>query len=186
MHFLLKDNTVGHPFFICKGGHIAERILNPDSREAQAAPERLRLLAQEKGRQIKQIVWDEAGGYPDFSWGYIQWSLRPYEQRQGCDGTVDLNVHLIGLRLCEELGLDYQALYEQAYRGDREEWDASWITDLEWDEVQAETIVPELSEQALRYFLFDLSEINNHALIDVAADAFTKLGYNVENWWEDE
>ena len=169
-----------------KGDHIAERILKPTSHEVQAAPERLRVLAQETGRQIKQIVWDEAGGYPEHAWGYIQWSVRPYEQRQGCDGTIDLNVHLIGLQLCEELGLDYQALYNQAYEWRGEEEDKTWVSEIDWDVIEAETIMPDFSEQALRNLLYDLTEINNHDFVDTLEAEFTRLGYDVEQWWEAE
>ena len=165
---------------------MTERLLNPNNQEAHAVPERLRVLAQSEGKQIKQIVWDKEGGYPEHSWGYIQWSIRPYEQGQGCDGTVDLNVHLIGLRLCEELGLDYQALYEKAYEWEDIPRDSTWIKEYDWDLVEVETIVPELSEKALRGLLFDLGEINNSSFIDILEEEFTKLGYNVEYWWEDD
>lgn len=165
---------------------MIERTFSPNDDEALKAPVRLRERALAEGKSIKQIVWDTEGDYPEHAWGYVQWSLRPYEQRQGCDGTVDLNVHLIGLRLCDGLGLDYKALYEKAYESDGDELDSSWITDEDWAEIEAETIVPELSQQSLKNLLNDLQEINNDSLLDVLEEEFTQLGYDVSYWWEDD
>ncbi|MCI0558937.1 MAG: hypothetical protein MN733_10610 [Nitrososphaera sp.] len=164
---------------------MAERLFDANSREALAAPEEIRARAKAKNKQIKKIVWDKEGGYPEHAWGYVQWTIRPYEQRDGCDGTVDDNVHLIALRLCEALGLDYPMLYEKAYEWREEKFSQSWLRNYDWAPAERETIVPELSEQALRNLLYDLTEINNHSLVEVLEEEFTKLGYNVERWWED-
>ena len=165
---------------------MVERTFSPNDDEALKAPERLRERALAEGKSIKQIAWDAEGGYPEHAWGYVQWSLRPYEQRQGCDGTVDLNVHLIGIRLCEGLGLNYKALYEKAYEWEGDDLNTSWITDENWAEIEAETIVPDLSQKALKNLLYDLGEINNSSLIDVLEKEFTQLGYDVSFWWEDD
>ncbi len=165
---------------------ITERLLDINDPETQHAPARVQSYARRRGKQILRIVWDEDGGYPEKSWGYEQWSTRPYEQRQGCDGTVDMNVHLIGLRFCEELGLNYQMLYQKAYEQDDPLVETEWIETVDWEAIEAQTIVPELSEKTLKNLLYDLAEINNHSFVDVLQEEFTNLGFNVENWWEDE
>lgn len=154
-------------------------ILDPSSPEAQKAPGRVLSRAKAEGKKVLRVVWDEKEGYPEHAWGYTQWSIRPYEQRYGCDGTTDSNIHLIALRLCEALNLDYSALYEKAYG--KEE---NWLEDYDWQAVEKETIVPELSEQALRGLLYDLGEINNRSLLNVLKQQFECMGYDVENWWE--
>lgn len=165
---------------------ITERLFDVDSPEVQRAPAQVQEYARCRGKQILRVEWDEEGGYPEHGWGYEQWSTRPYEQRQGCDATVDMNVHLIGLRLCEELGLNYQMLYQKAYEQDDPLVETEWIETVDWTAVEAETIVPELSERTLKNLLYDLTEINNHSFVDVLQEEFTKLGFNVEAWWEDE
>jgi len=164
---------------------MSERLFDIDSPEVQNAPSDVVEYARRTGKQILHIVWDQEGGYPEHGWGYEQWSARPYEQRQGCDGTVDMNVHLIGLRLCTELGLDYEALYKKAYEWQEPPVETDWIRTVDWDEIAEETFIPELSEQALKNLLYDLGEINNSSFVGVLEDEFTRLGYNVENWWED-
>ena len=163
---------------------MTERLLDVHSREAQAAPEVIRARAKAENKKIKMIVWDQEGGYPQHAWGYIQWSIRPFEQRDGCDGTTDPNIHLIALRLCEAIGLDYPALYENAYEWQGEKPGQSWLRHYDWAPIEAETMVPEVSEQTLRNLLYDLGEINNHSVVAVLEEEFSRLGYNVENWWE--
>ncbi len=161
---------------------MTDRLLDPYDPAAQATPERLHRQALDTNKQLLQIILDEAGGYPEHAWGFIQWSLRPYEQRQGCDGTVDLRVHLIGLQLCTELGLDYATLYAQAYAWRDDPPDTAWITEVDWDEVAAHTTIPPLSTQALKNLLYDLTEINNHSFIEVLVEAFAQLGYDMTGW----
>ncbi len=163
-----------------------EIFLDPHDEEAKDAPEYVRKGALEANKQILKIVWDQDGGYPEHAWGYVQWSIRPYEQRYGCDGTTDLNIHLIALRLCESLGLDYVDLYERTYaEHDGFEYGDSWLrhrTPTDWESIEAQTIVPEPSEQALRNVLYDLGEINHHSLVRVLETEFTKRGYEVTDW----
>jgi hypothetical protein len=106
---------------------MTERLVSPYSREAEAAPERIRAWAKAENKEIKKIVWDKEGGDPQHAWGYTQWSVCPFEQRDGCDGTADSNIHLIALRLCEALSLDYPALYEKAYEWRGEKPGQSWL-----------------------------------------------------------
>jgi len=161
---------------------MTKRLLDAYSREAQAAPEYIRARAKAEN---KKIVWDKEGGYPKHAWGYIHWSIRPFEQRDGCDGTTDANIHLIALRLCEALGLDYPALYEKAYDWQEKKPGQSWLRHYDWAPILEEAIISEVSEQTLRNLLYDLGEINNRSVVAVLEEEFTRLGYNVENWWED-
>jgi hypothetical protein len=138
-------------------------------------------------RCILHLEWDEADGYPRHAWGYQQWSVRPFIQGQGCDGTIDENVHLIGLAFCEQLGLDYAALYEEAYAEDREAGCGDWLRDYdERGRITNETIVPEISEHTVRMYLNDLQDINNRSLIEVMEREFHRLGFNVDQWWEEK
>lgn len=164
---------------------MTERFFDPTSTKAQEAPDHIRERAKEQGKKVLKIIWDKEGGYPEHAWGYVQWSIRPYEQRYGCDGTTDANIHLIALRLCEALKLDYPSLYEKAYAWQGEKPGQSWLRSFNWIPIEIETIIPELSEQALRNLLYDLGEINNRSVVEVLEIEFTKLGYNVERWWED-
>lgn len=165
-------------------------FIDPQDRQSRLAPtylqERMKQYLEEgKKRQYLRIIWDKADGYPDHAWGYIQWSIRPYEQRYGCDGTVDPNINLIGLRLCEQLGLDYKSLYRRAYLehdGNRY-YEEDWIDYL--SEFEGETIIPELSERSLRSLLNDLQSINMPSMIGVLKTEFERLGYSMANWWED-
>lgn len=132
---------------------MTERLFAPDSCTALSAPFHIRTRAHQERKFIKQIIWDKEGGYPEHAWGYIQWSIRPYAQRYGCDGTTDANIHLIALRFCQALQLDYPTLYEKAYEWQGEKPGKSWLRTFNWQTTKAETIVPELSEQALRNLL---------------------------------
>lgn len=102
---------------------MPERLIDPHSKDAQRVPTDVRDRAIREGKQILHIVWDKAGGYPEHAWGFQQWSVRPFVLGYGCDGTTDGNIHYIALQLCEQLGLDYIELYEQAYV---ETGDESW------------------------------------------------------------
>lgn len=158
-------------------------LIKPESTKAAAAPVDVREKAREGRLQILHIVWDADGGYPEHSWGYEQWSLRPYVQGYGCDGTTDENVHLIAWRMCEQVGLDYFALYEEAY-SDHEKPGECWLRTYFWTRTIRETIIPqEVSERTLRGVLHDLNEINNRSIRAVLEDEFTRLGFDVSEWW---
>jgi len=169
-------------------------LLDPRSSKAKAAfPGRYqgvldyRKEAREQGKQLLHIIWDEADGYPEHAWGYEQWSLRPYEQWYGCDGTTDANIHLIAWQVCRALGLDYPALYEQAYSKDRGyEGQPCWLRDFDFEPYLEETVIPPCippSDEILRGVLHDLHEINNHSVANLLYDMFTELGYDVEQYW---
>lgn len=160
-----------------------EELLSPLSKKAQRAPDYIKTRAISNGKKILHIVWDKADGYPEHAWGFEQWSVRPFEQGNGCDGTTDGNIHLIARHLCAKLGLDYKALYTEVYQDhDGINFSADWIDAL--DRYEVETIIPnEVSTQTLKLLLDDLGEINNHSMVATLEDKFTELGYDVSDWW---
>lgn len=155
--------------------------------QAKNAPPAVLSKAERHGKDILKVVWDREDGYPPYSWGYVEWSVRPYTQRQGCDGTIDGNVHLIALRFCQALGLNYADIHTEAYawqeQGDQGQWIREWSpTDIA--DLEKETVIPDLDEQSLKSLLYDLNDINNRSVIEVLEREFSRLGYNVENWHE--
>jgi len=113
--------------------------------------------------------------------------VRPFTQRQGCDGTIDGNVHLIALRFCERLGLNYADIHTEAYawqeRGDSGQWIRDWSAE-EIAKLEQETVIPEITEETLKSLLYDLQDINNRSVIEILEREFTRLGYNVERWYD--
>lgn len=133
---------------------------------------------------VKRIEWDAAGGYPKHSWGYVQFSPRPYKLGYGCDGTVDSNVHLIAERMCKAFGLDYGALYALAYPD--AEADAPPSDGGPWkpEDVEDETLIPEAPTlEVWRLIARELGEINNHSLVTVLCDALLDRGIDVGEFW---
>ncbi len=135
------------------------------------------------GGRVLKIVWDKAGDYPQHAWGYEQWSVRPYHLGYGCDGTTDGNVHFIAWQLCKAAGIDYPGVYAQAYPDSagyqQEFWTPGTIA-----KIGDETVVPPLSDIAIRFVLRDLGEINNGMLAALLTEAFMRAGHDVENYWE--
>lgn len=137
------------------------------------------------GGFVKKIVWDEAGGYPEHAWGFVQYTIRPYWPGFGCDGTTDQNVHYIACLLSEQLGVDYAKAYRRAYASDTSLKDSrKWVQELKADAVlQRETCVPELSEpDALTLMLADLYQINNRSLVYELEKELAKRGHKVDDF----
>ncbi len=136
------------------------------------------------GGYVKKIVWDREDGYPEHAWGFIQWTVRPFVQGYGCDGTTDRNVHLVALTLCEMLDIDYLHCYREAYA----ENECAWIEALSEDRnLIEETRLPaEPSMDAFVLMLADLYQINNRSLVAVLADALQARGWPLERYWERE
>lgn len=158
---------------------------DPQDPKAHDAPSEYRQWAIEQGKQLLKIVWDEADGYPEHAWDYVQWSIRPYEQWYGCDGTTDANIHLIAQRVCEALGLDYPALYEQAYTKENGYDCPCWLRGFDFTPYETETVVPPLppSDEVLCGILHDLHDVNNHSLANLLEDVFASRGYDVNDYW---
>lgn len=142
------------------------------------------------GGWVQKIVWCKELGCPPHAYGYTQYTARPYRPGYGCDGTTDANVHLIAMTVCQRLGIDYAAAYEEAYSdNDRDigtalEWLASLPDD---DALQAETLAPaDAAHDTLVLMLSDLYQINNRALVSVLEDKLAALGHDVTNWFNEE
>ena len=138
---------------------------------------------------VKKIVWDKEGGYPEHAWGYTQWTVRPFVQGYGCDGSTDENVHLIAAILCEKVGIDYADCYTRAYSDDGDlASNAKWIAELKAKaSVKDETLLPdEVTADALVLMLSDLYQINNRSLVDVLEDELDTKGWNVRDFCSKE
>lgn len=120
-----------------------------------------------KGDWVKKIIWDKDGGHPEHALGFVQYSLRPYRQGYGCDGTTDKNIHLIASVMTQREDWDYVDLYQKAY-GDRDDvsWVADWVNDLQHNpSLQNETRIPTAnSTKTWAMTLNDLYQINNRSL----------------------
>lgn len=136
------------------------------------------------GGYVKKIVWDEAGGYPEHAWGYTQYTVRPYVQGYGCDGTTDENIHLIASTLCAAAGVDYASAYNEAYPGDDPlESTQAWVAELPKREALVkETILPSLSNESLMLALSDLYQINNRTLVCILEERLSAAGHDVSKW----
>ena len=136
---------------------------------------------------IKKIIWDEEGGYPEHACGYIQYSPRPFRQGYGCDGTTDENIHLIAAVFCERLGLDYIAIYKDAYTDSSDVKEQSMANLMNDNEIREETIIPESIEiDELRLMLSDLYQINNRSLVEVLEERLLDKGFDVQEWHLEE
>lgn len=139
------------------------------------------------GGFIKKIVWDKEGGYPEHSWGFIQYTLRPYVQGYGCDGTTDNNIHLIAMHLSAMLGLQYEDLFLSAYPDEKSiEEVFRWFDIIRNDPVlRKETKLPKtITQDALLLALHDLYDINNRSLVCVICESWSNAtGYNLHDWY---
>lgn len=134
---------------------------------------------------VKKIVWDQEGGYPEHAWGYTQWTVRPFVQGYGCDGSTDENIHLIAVHLCEKLGIDYADCYTRAYSDDGNYGsNANWVATLKAkDPLKAETLLPQaVTADALILMLSDLYQINNRSLVAVLEEELSAKGWKVSDF----
>ena len=107
-------------------------------------------------------------------------SLRPYVQGYGCDGSTDLNIHVIANRLAEQQGLDYSSLLIRAYPIDFSTADDfNWLKD---EVVLAETIIPQEIDADLA--LRDLQDINNYTLAEEFGIELYNVGAISTDWAE--
>lgn len=135
---------------------------------------------------VKQIVWDEEGGYPPHSWGYVQYSPRPFKQGYGCDGTTDMNIHFIAAWVCKKLSIDYAAVYAQAYP-DEDSYSETcvWVEEMQANAgLLAETVIPEeVTADTVLLMLSDLYQINNRSVVEALSPHLEAKGFEVGNWW---
>lgn len=134
---------------------------------------------------IKKIVWDEAGGYPEHAWGFVQYTVRPYHPGYGCDGTTDLNIHLIAEILAERAGLNYSQVYRSAYP-DQPQHHREWLIAIRSNsKLKTETLIPRtqrLNDWILA--LGDLYEINNRSLVQELSDCLNLRFPALQSWWK--
>ncbi len=162
---------------------VDESVTDADERTRDYLPQ-LRNTAQKlpDGHLIK-IVWDKEGGYPEHAWGYTQYTVRPYRQGYGCDGTTDSNIHLIALDIMKRLGLDYATIYREAYQDENP--DTGWIEALSQDkDLVSETLIPEaIGIPDLILMLSDLYQINNRTLVATLENHLMDWGIDVSDWY---
>lgn len=133
------------------------------------------------GSFIQKIVWDQEGGYPELAWGYVQYTVRPYRQGYGCDGTTDQNIHLIAATLAKRSGLDYLQIYRTAYTDNT----GDWIPELFLDrKLLQETVIPEgCNLRTWVLALRDLYEINNRSLVQKLEEQLEPMYPQLHEWW---
>jgi hypothetical protein len=107
-------------------------------------------------------------------------------KRRNMSHLPDFKIHLIGFRLCEALGLDYFSLYEKAY-STKTNFGGNCLRGVgakDWAKIEEQVTVPPLCNETLKLFLHSVSNINHATLVTVLEGEFTKLGYDVAEWWE--
>jgi len=155
--FIEKASAVVHEKWLERNGEWAPEELKKPYKEL---PEE----EKEKDRaQIKKaIVWPT---------GYIQWTVRPYVQGMGCDGTVDGNINLLAFEYCKRKGIDYYKLLKDSYP----DVEMSRKDFMEWiEEVRGETVIPDEIDR--KKVLDDLEDINYHSLLEKLNDMLVKMG----------
>ena len=152
-------------------------LLSPSDPDAQRAPLHVREKAadrREPATRILHIVWGEEEGYPEASWGFEQWSVRRYRVGQGCDGTIEDSMHFVAIHLFAALGLDYPALYQEAYPGESlDGWPAP--DQLTW--LIEETEMPPLTAHTMDLLLHDLYDTNHRTLEELLRERLESLGF---------
>jgi hypothetical protein len=137
------------------------------------------------GGYVKKITWDEASGHPEHAWGYLQYTVRPFVQGFGCDGTTDSCIHLLASVLCDRLGIDYYAAYLKAYPDDSDPASTvAWLRNLKSDhQALSDTLIPtEITDDVLVLLLSDLYQINNRSLVAVLEDELEAKSFNVRDF----
>lgn len=153
-------------------------LLPLDHPTAQRAPEHViesALTRQDPNTRILHLVWDEEGGFPEHAWGYEQWSVRPYQVGQGCDGTIECNMHYTALQVLPQIGVDYRAAYAEAYpdRQGLDEWPSAAYAAV----LARETCIPPVNDATLELLLHDIYDTNHRSLEDVLRQKLEALGY---------
>jgi hypothetical protein len=152
-------------------------LLSPEDPRAARAPRHVLDKAAERASaetRILHVVWDQEDGYPETGWGFEQWSVRPYRVGQGCDGTIECNMHFVALALMPALGIDYRKLYTEASPGATLE---GWPSPEQAARLAAETTVPEPDADALERLLHDLYDTNHRTLEDLLRSRLESLGH---------
>jgi len=152
-------------------------LLSPQDPRAARTPRHVLDKAAERASaetRILHVVWDREGGHPETGWGFEQWSVRPYQVGQGCDGTIECNMHFVALAMMPALGIYYRQLYAEAYPGESLE---GWPSPETAASIAAETTVPEPDADALEHLLGDLYDTNHRTLEDLLRCRLESLGH---------
>lgn len=152
-------------------------LLSPEDPRAARAPRHVLDKAAERASaetRILHVVWDQEGGYPEAGWGFEQWSVRPYRVGQGCDGTIECNMHFVALALLPALGVDYRQVYAEACPGESlDGWPSAETAAM----LAAETTVPEPDAGALELLLHELYDTNHRTLEDLLRCRLESMGH---------
>lgn len=92
---------------------------------------------------------------------------------QGCDGTIEDNMHFVATHLLQPVGIDYYAAYAEAYP-DRSL--AGWPRPEQLAWLHAETEFPALADDTLELLLHDLYDTNHRTLEDLLRARLEGLG----------
>lgn len=173
----VTEKITEHPIF---GDYVVKQI-----------NERMLVASNIENGYVQVIHWKKELGAQESLDGYIQVTARPYKQGYGCDGTTDSNVHLIAKTVCEKIGIDYIASYEEAYCERVEKWlieAKEWLNGLQKNDVLiSETIIPEvITLDVLRLVLSDLYQLNYRILVEVLTNKMVEKGYLVEDFFNHE
>lgn len=162
-------------------GHVTEERLSRENLVRQ-----LHNLSQSiPGGHLVMITWTVEDGYPVHAAGYTQWTVRPVHPGYGCDGTTDDNVHLMGMHICQSLGIDYAEAYASAYDDtpleEAREMFASILAD---PSIRQTTLMPALppTKETLILLLSDLYQLNNRSFTDVLCQRFASKGLEVDDF----
>jgi hypothetical protein len=137
------------------------------------------------GGHLKKIVWTVDDGYPPHAAGYVQWTVRPFYQGYGCDGTTDGCVHFIASTICEHLGIDYAAAYAEAYEDTSLPEAKAMVQAIISEQTRLdEIILPSMppTRQAVSLMLSDLYAVNNRSLCEVLVEKLSRVGFDVKDF----
>ncbi|MFK5949534.1 MAG: hypothetical protein QM500_12280 [Methylococcales bacterium] len=148
-------------------------------------PHLLQIASMRDDVKILRLTYDADEGFNENEPMYRHhvYSVRPYIQTYGCDGTTDSNIHLIAKTVCHALDIDYLEMYKQAYPDADIPAVKKWFDSLEIH-VGHETVLPgQINQSVIMNVLHDLYEINNRSLVDVLEDCFRAKGFKVDQWF---
>lgn len=107
---------------------------------------------------IKKIVWKK----PKHAAGYIQYSLRPYTQGYGCDGTTTSNILYITQCFLKKKNIDILKILNEAYP------DEKFNLNFRLNTIESETFIPNTIDSTL--IIEDLHSINYHTFAVLVDD----------------
>uniref|UniRef100_E6QVW9 Uncharacterized protein n=1 Tax=mine drainage metagenome TaxID=410659 RepID=E6QVW9_9ZZZZ len=142
------------------------------------------------GGYILKIIWDDPDEYPAHALGYEQYTIRPYRVGYGCDGTTDLNIHLLAATVFNRMGINYGQAYVEAYPDESDDTNRQAIMDAMNDcsdrQIADETVIPEdNSLRTIQAILHDLNDINNRSLVSRLTELLLEKGFDeeVKHWY---